>query len=226
MDWTNDAISNYVTFLLGTIFGVIAFFVLRWLDRRRPGKVILLKANEFSLVDINPQVRDKISIIYKSEPIISLYLTTLVLWNAGEEIIEDIKISINFNETKIIETVIDTPFLDRKCSILSRDVNNQIILTIDYLNSRKLYKDKVKIQVFATKPINIKSITGGGRNWGIEFIDRVRLLSQLSEEFIISGAVDALSVTTGWLVVAFIKNLPKFWLLGKIRNEESLYFED
>lgn len=202
--FTPEAIAAYVTFAIGVVVTIIGFFISRWLSRTRPSKVNVLKEDESSLIEINPQVRSEISVTYKGKPANSLFLTSFSIWNGGQEIIDNAEFTMSFQDTDVIEVAVDDPIPDRKQSIKKEVSSNSLKLFIPYLNPEKAYRDKIKIQVFALKPINVSAINGGGRGWTIESIDQVQLFSDISNE--IANVVNAKTISSPTeLTVSFAK---------------------
>jgi len=185
MDWTNlltPEVATYVVFFLGVIFAIIGFLITRWLSRKKPQKVNLLKESESSLVEISEQVRKEIVVTYKGKPANSLFLTTFSMWNSGQEIIDSIAMSFAFRDTEVMEVVIDDPIPDRAKGITKTVSNNKLELSLPYLNPHKEYSDKVRIKIFASNPIIVNNVYGGGRGWVVESIDRVQLISDIANE--------------------------------------------
>lgn len=183
MDWLNEAVSNYVVFLFSIVFGAIGFFITRWLTRKRPKRVKLEKVAESSLIEIDPEVRDEIVVTYKGERANSLYLTVFTMWNTSADVIDGVKVTVEFRDTRVIEVVLDDPFPERASSVVRDDPHNRLELVLPYLNPRKSYRDRVKVKVFALTPIEVKDISGGGRGWAVDFFDRVQFLREATDAF-------------------------------------------
>lgn len=217
MDWskflTPETVATYMVFIAGLIVGLIGFLASRWLARQHPRKITLMKISESSLLEIDPEVRDEIAVMYKNKPTKSLYLTTFILQNAGQEIVDNIEITISFRETEIIEMVLDGPLPKRASWASKPESNDRARFHFSFLNPIKLYNDKVKIKVFSLKPIQVENVSGGGRGWKVEFFDRVQLISDIGEELSLLKPSEYIFPPTMILVMAmriFVKFFPRF----------------
>ena len=215
MDWnkyfTPELITSYVIFFLGAFLSLIGFFLVRWLSRTKPQKVNLLKESESSLVEISQQVKSEIVVTYKGKTANSLFLTTFSMWNGGQEVIDNIEVALDFQDTEVMEVVVDDSILDRAKAIKKTVSNNRLELSLPYLNPHKEYSDKVKIKVFALNPITIKNVYGGGRGWVVESIDRVQLLADISDEVASVASIQNISSPIGLVasvIKAYVRLLP------------------
>ena len=217
MDWskfsTPELITSYVIFFLGALFGLIGFFFSRWLSKTKPQKVNLLKESESSLVEVAQQVKSEIVVTYKGKTANSLFLTTFSMWNSGQQIIDNIAVALDFQDTEVMEVIVDDSIVDRAKNITKTVSNNRLELSLTYLNPHKEYSDKVKIKVFALNPIAIKSVGGGGRGWVVESIDRVQFISDITNEVASVASIQNIS-SPRELVLAvaksYIKLIPTF----------------
>ena len=186
MDWfdflTIEAISNYIVFAIGIILGVVGWLIVRWLTKKRPRKIKLLKIGESTLIEIDPEVRDDVTITYKGKAVQSFYLTTFSLHNAGEEVIDGVEVAIEFQDTEVIEVVLDDQIPGRARPENKEITDSSLKIALPFLNPHKLYKDRVEVKVFSLKPIIVKNVVGGGRGWSVEFFDRVKFQSALASD--------------------------------------------
>ena len=226
MDWskyfTPELITSYVIFFLGAFLSLIGFFFVRWLSRTKPQKVNLLKESESSLVEVSQQVKNEIVVTYKGKTANSLFLTTFSMWNGGQEVIDNIEVALDFQDTEVMEVVVDDSILDRAKGIKKTVSNNRLELSLPYLNPHKEYSDKVKIRVFALNPIAIKNISGGGRGWVVESIDHVQFISDITNEVASISSIQnitsptqlALSIFKSYvkLIPTFLKFTTRLWL--------------
>lgn len=221
MNWsyllTPEAIATYLVFILGIIVTIIAFFIRNLINRAKPKRVKLIKVSESSLVEIDDEFKKDISISYKQKSINSIYLTTFQISNDSEKAIEGIELIINFQTTKILELKKDDPLLKRESEITwqdniwSEDNSSSFTLKFPYLNPEKLYQDKVDFRIISQNPIRVNKIIGGGREWKVEFIDRVKLSEEISNS--ISSSIprtgNSLDLAIG-ITKSIIENVPKF----------------
>jgi len=185
MDWnkflTSEAIATYVVFVLGALFGVVSFFVSRWIGRKRPRKILLVKSGESSLIKVAPNVKDDIVIRYRDKPVESLYLTSFTLRNNSDDVIDDVRIQIEFEDTDVIDVDVVDRILDRASSVTQKS-ESSLEIRLPFLNPGKLYKDGIRVNVIALRPIKVKSVSGGGREWAVEFFDQEKVLRELLDE--------------------------------------------
>ena len=215
--FTPESIATYLVFFLGVLVAIIGFFIQRAINRAKPIKVKLIKVSEESLVKINDEFIKDISISYKQESINSIYLTTFRISNDSEKAIEDVEILVNFQRTKVLELKKDDPLLKRaseitwKDNIWSEDNSSSITLKIPYLNQEKIYQDRVDFRVITQDPIRVYNIIGGGREWKVEFIDRVKLSEEISNS--ISSSIPSTGTKLDLMISigkSIIENIPKF----------------
>ena len=186
MDWfsliTTEAISNYIVFGFGIIFGIIGWLIVRWITRERPTRIKLFKVNENSLIKINPEVKEDVSIRFRGQEVVSAFLTKFRLQNSGSGVIDDLKIVVNFEEAEIFDVIIDDTIPQRLNSMKKNVTDSALQLTLPFLNPHKLYKDIVWIRVFSSNPIVVKKVKGGGRGWMVEYFDIVEIQSELASD--------------------------------------------
>jgi hypothetical protein len=186
MDWnkflTTEAISNYIVFIFAAIFGIIGWFIARWIGRKRPREIILIKVNESSLINIDPEVVDDVVINYKGQPIKSFYLTAFRLHNASNEVIDDVEAVIECNSADVIEAIIQDSLPNRSNSVKNNIGENSIKISLPFLNPKKTYKDTIQLKFFSLAPVKVTGVMGGGREWTVEYFDGVKFLSEISED--------------------------------------------
>lgn len=215
--FTPESIATYLVFFLGVLVAIIGFFIQRAINRAKPMKVKLIKVSEASLVKINDEFKKDISISYKQESINSIYLTTFQISNDSEKAIEDVEILVNFQRTKVLELKKDDPLLKRgseitwQDNIWSEDNSSSFTLKIPYLNQEKIYQDRVGFRVITQDTIRVNNIIGGGREWKVEFIDRVKLSEEISNS--ISSSIPSTGTELDLMIgigKSIIENVPKF----------------
>jgi hypothetical protein len=96
MDWLtwlkNEAISNYLTFLLGVLVTVVGGAISKIINRKKPSIIQVAKLFESSLIDIHPRIREKLTITYDDLPIDSFHEVQFMIQNLGNSPIEDIRL--------------------------------------------------------------------------------------------------------------------------------------
>ena len=92
MDWskffTPEAVATYVTALIGLFFGAIGFFLSRWISRKLPKKVLLMRYGEAELLKVAPDVKNEIRISFKNQPVESLYQTSFEVRNYSDSVLQ------------------------------------------------------------------------------------------------------------------------------------------
>jgi hypothetical protein len=61
------------------------------------------------------------------------------------------------------------------------DPGEGIQVEIPYINSKKLYKDILRLNFFSNEKFEVEQVIGGGRDWSVEYLD-------ISKEFSIISA--------------------------------------
>lgn len=215
--FTPESIATYLVFFLGVFVAIIGFFIQRAINRAKPMRIRLTKVSEASLVKINDEFKKDISISYKQESINSIYLTSFQVSNDSEKAIDDVEIIVNFQRTKVLELKKDDPILKRgseitwRDNIWSEDNSSSFTLKFPYLNQEKIYQDKVGFRVITQDPIRVNNIIGGGREWKVEFIDRVKLSEEISNS--ISSSIPSTGTELDLIIgvaKSIIENVPKF----------------
>lgn len=102
MDWqewlkqqwwfTNEAASNYITFLAGGLVASIVWVIGRIISKKKPSIIRVEKIFDTSLIDIHPRIRDKLKFTYEDHPIEGFYEVQFMVYNSGEAPIEDIEL--------------------------------------------------------------------------------------------------------------------------------------
>lgn len=197
---SDEAIATYAVFLAGVLVTILGWLLSRYLNRKRPRQVKLLRTEERSLLEISPALRDHVKVHYKEQETKSIFFTQFQLQNSGDEIIENIKLIAKLSEAKIFGSTVIDPILDRKEPTEISFQDNNLHVQLPYINPKRLYNDKVIIEVLSEKPLKILEIQGGGREWIASHIDLVGLELQLNKELMsiqmgggIGGAIEAIS---------------------------------
>lgn len=180
--FTPETIATVIGVALGAILSTLGWIIVRWLNRKKPRTIQMIKWSETSLLEIKSEVKKDVVITYKGKPVETLYLSEFVFRNNGSETIDDVE--INFDVVgDIIETHVENSLPKRtaKAETISQE---NIQITIPFLNPEKLYDDKVRVRLFSLTPLSVKKVSGGGREWKVEFIDRNKLVSEFSDDLL------------------------------------------
>ncbi|MBW4465976.1 MAG: hypothetical protein KME07_11130 [Pegethrix bostrychoides GSE-TBD4-15B] len=196
----NEAFSNYVLFILGIIVGIIGWLIVRFLTRRRPQIIEVVKKEQVSLLNIDSQVEKDIKLEYKGNLVNSLYRTSLDLFNQGEETIKDFTLTIKTDtqdlQNKVLEKLIvdssDNEIQDANVSLSGKNIE----MTIKFLNPFKQYRDQLKLYIFSSSPIKIRDAKGRGPGWGVLYFDQVEYEKELEDSF-------AKAISGGWYNFAY-----------------------
>ncbi|MBI5081194.1 MAG: hypothetical protein HZB17_07840 [Chloroflexi bacterium] len=179
--FTPEAIATYVVFLAGVVITIIGFLVSRWLSRRKPAKIKVVKVSATVLVNIDPTVKSEISILYKGHPVESLYMTEFKIHNGGLDIVDSVNLKIEFKETTILDVNKVDPIPSRETYL--EILPDSLIVRFAYINPQSLYKEKISLRLFSREPLQVNKIEGGGRGWIVEFFDYADLLDHIEKEF-------------------------------------------
>jgi hypothetical protein len=210
---TVEAISNYITFALGIIFGILGWLFVRWLGRKKPRIVRVAKVREISLLEVDSAIKDEVSIAYKGNSIESLYLNEFVIQNSSDETIDDVEIVIHFDNSGIIEVHKEDPILKRNSMITKSNAGDELQIIVPYINEEKLYKDLISITVFSLNPLRPIEVTGGGRGWSVSFFDRIQLTTDIANELtdeLLAYGPDVMLRNPLGALWALLRLVPKF----------------
>jgi len=100
----------------------------------------MIVTSESLLVNVNPEIKQDVSVTYKKNPIESLYLTVFSVFNESNNIINNVDIEFEMKDTIILNYSIENSIPTRKSIASTCENKNGINLQIPYLNSKKLYK--------------------------------------------------------------------------------------
>jgi len=188
----NEAISNYVTFGLGILVTAIIWLIQRWLSKKRPRRILVMRTSETSLVSVDSTVNtEDLQITFRGKLATSVYFTKFRIVNDSEEIIDSPKIEIVFEQGQILEArVVDTLIDRNSTNILMLPESQKVSIELKYLNPNRLYKDGPQVQIFSSDRLVVKEVIGGGREWRANYVDFASEIQQ---------ALDKIKIGTGFL---------------------------
>lgn len=143
------------------ISGIVIFF-----SNRKGNRIIVTRISETDQIKVSPSGYSNLEILYKGEPIKgNLVLNTLHIANRGNKIVDNLIICIN-----IFPNIGQIDFLEINASdplektLISQE-NNNCIISRDFLNPLKKYKDEqIILHIISNIPLDF-SIKGGGKDW-------------------------------------------------------------
>ena len=97
-------------------------------------------------------------------------------------IISDIDIKIVFSGSKIIDVGMDDPMPKRNTIVSTFPDVEECRINISFLNQWKLYRDQMEFNIFTLEPIEIINISGGGRDWKVEWFDKPKLSNDFFDD--------------------------------------------
>ncbi len=163
-----------VVIALIALAGSVVLGLARWLKRRRPKKLKMLLENPVSTIKIKyAHDKNDFVITFKEMRVESLYCTPLLLYNTGQDTIDDVQLKVKFSHDSILYLHPDNSLSpnDIEC-VYEPDLKYQI--PIRFVRSKNLYGDAVRIEIYSKEPFKICSVVGGGRDWGVEFFNSER----------------------------------------------------
>src|SRR3989304_1439133 len=185
LDFLNDqVIATYVVAILALLSSLLGFFIARWSGRNKPKEIIVSKEKEISLVAIDKRIKDEIHINFGPHNVGSIYMTHFSVINRSEEIVKDVKFTLNWNTSNLLRVLTNDNNPERKDKTSILYDNRKFEINIPYINSNKLYKDKIVIEVYSEEKVNVSGILGGGPLWGIKFFDAYEYKKELVKGFI------------------------------------------
>lgn len=194
INWlTNDVISNYIIFVVGLIVGLIVEVIRVRLQKRKPSIIEVQREKETSLISISPEARKRLQIIYsqkESKVINELQQVTLRVENRGEQPIQNVDIGAllaNADSESLLEVIVEDPlWVNRETESGLRytpDGDLVVWMTVSFINPYKDYNDSLKIQIYSSKAIIIKTVVGGGLGWSAKYFDKVNYNEKLEAVF-------------------------------------------
>ena len=209
---TSEAISNYIVCIGGIIAGVVGWLLVRWITRKRPRIIRLVRVSGVSLLEVDSEVKDDIAISYQGEPVSSLHRTEFLIKNASDQTIDDVEMTIYFQASGLIDVDVQDSVAQRGTTATIVGSDDRMKVVLPFINSEKLYDDAVRIRTLSLNPIEVTKVTGGGREWKVEFVDRQRIITELADELIdeLSVHTPAALVRNPWLILqVYIRVAPK-----------------
>ena len=186
MNWlTNEAISNYIVFVLGVAAGILAEIIRSYLRKRRVSIVRVEREKSSSLLSLSPEARKRIKITYargkETTQIDELWQTTFRIFNRGDKPISTIEVGIILEGdvySYLLETIVEDHLLynERKSRVdLRYTKDGQLMLWVqtDFLNPAGMHNDEIKLEVYSSEPLQIRQVLGGGMGWSVRYFDRV-----------------------------------------------------
>ncbi|MGJ5632526.1 hypothetical protein [Nostoc sp. CALU 1950] len=185
MNWSelkNEAISNYIVFVLGVIVGVLGWIITQYISRKKPQVIEVVKGEETSVVEVDSNIKQDIKIEYKGNPVQSLYRTAYYILNRGESTIDNIKFEIQIEDQTqnnvLYSVILDDsakPLLGATTNVQTVTVGKQeILVNLDFLNPYSGYKEKITLDVYSSSPFQTLTARGRGRGWNVKYFDQIK----------------------------------------------------
>ncbi|EDX72972.1 hypothetical protein MC7420_2590 [Coleofasciculus chthonoplastes PCC 7420] len=178
----NEAFSNYVVFFAGILVASVGWAIGNYLSRKKPQIIGVNKVSESSLLEIDRQIKKNIKVEYMGKSINSLYQTSFHIFNRGDVTIDNINLQIYIEDASLTNNIINYWVADQYDNQLlnaSSLLQDGIEIKIDFLNSLKLYKEKIIINVYSSQPLKIKDARGRGKGWRVEYFDQIKYGEEL-----------------------------------------------
>ena len=184
-DIFSEAVSNYITFAAGIVFGLIAWAVQSWFRRKRPSVVRMELTDSASLLEVAPVVRNELHIAYQGNTITELHQATFHIFNRGENIVDNVQLSLMIKaENALLKSALTDPISSRQSTLNVGTVTMgkaEIGIAIPFLNPYKDFHDSLVVRIYAPQKVEVEGVSGGGRGWTSEFADRAAYLSDVQE---------------------------------------------
>jgi len=194
INWlTNDAVSNYIVFIMGLIAGLVAEIIRTRLQKRKPSIIEVRKEKETSLISVSPEARKRLQITYSHKEarlINELQQVTLRVENIGEQPVQNVEIGVVLEDAdsdNLLEIIVEDPLWNSRESKTdlryTPDGDLGIWICASFVNPYKEYQDTLEIQIYSSKAINIKHAVGGGLGWSVSYFDKVAYRADVEAEF-------------------------------------------
>jgi hypothetical protein len=209
---TSEAISNYIVFIGGIIAGVVGWLLVRWVTRKRPRIIRIVKVSGTPLLEVDSEVKDDIAISYRGDSVTSLHRTDFSVENASNQTIDDVEVTIHFRNPGLMDVDVKDNIAQRGTTATIVDSGDRLKVLLPFINSEKLYDDEVRIRTLSRNSVEVTEVTGGGREWKVEFVDRQRIIAELTDELIdeLSVHTPVALVRNPWLILqVYIRVAPK-----------------
>jgi hypothetical protein len=215
----------------GWVFGVAGLisFIISWIRRARPPKVVVQVIEEVSLVDIHPSQRHRITIAYRNdqgdqEVTQSLHQKVLVIYNNGTS---DILVPVSFTlrlhrpDRKFFHLVSDDVKIDAQnyTDDLTKPYTD-VRIDLPYLNSFNEHKHFLKLYLISENEINVELINAQGKGWSALFVPRDKVAPEyMQKQSIARGLLLAgmyASLVLGLVLVLYILVHSRISTVGEI----------
>jgi hypothetical protein len=203
MNWPeffkNEAISNYIVFILGILVGILGWLIAQYISRKKPQVIGVVKIEEESVLKIDSNVQQDIVIEYKGSPVRSLYRTKYRILNRGESVIDnaqfEIQIALKNGGEILYYAIVDESGKSLSGATASNTQGTarkkEIQVSLDFLNSYSGYKERVVLDVYSSQLFQTISASGRGRGWTVKYFDQVQYDDEISSTtyFLLSGSI-------------------------------------
>lgn len=177
---SNEALSNYVVFLLGLVAaGSISLARRLW---KKGDLVEVERQATASLLELSDRARERLEITYEGRSIDSFHETQFSLPSRASKVIEDIELKLELDPARrqdLYEISVEDPLggtgrppVSVECVVEEGD-SHHLHINISFLNLYREHKDEVAIRVYAPFEVTAVRAYGGGRGWSARYIDRV-----------------------------------------------------
>ncbi len=219
MNWPeffkNEAISNYIVFVLGIFVGILGWLIAQYISRKKPQVVDVIRIEEESVLEIDSNIKQDIVIEYKGSPVKSLYRTEYRILNRGESVIDNVQIGIQV-DTQQVNDILYYIVLDDLGKVLSGATasntsgasgKQEIQVNLDFLNPYSGYKERVALSVYSSQPFQTLPASGRGRGWTVKYLDQIQYNDDISSTVYIlfSGTIVDKILAIGDLALKKIK---------------------
>jgi hypothetical protein len=214
LEWLRvEAYSNYLVFLTGLIFGILAAFI-RHFFRKRP-RVEVSRIKQGELFRYSSDIAESLSISYKENIVKELHGTELVIRNLGNAVLENIRLHITLapelEPFELLEFSIgDETDPARRASIavksgpLKDNGEAPVELAIPYLNNFSDHEDLLTVKIYSDRAIKISNLQGGGAGWSAKYFDKYGVWKKFESEVSNnSGFINVTYWTIRTLIVRF-----------------------
>lgn len=202
-------VKSPITAYVGALVSFAVPFLVRWLNRFRPKRIICRELRVDNLLRVGQDVSRKIEIKFAGNLIGALWIYEFEVTNPTNENIDNIGLLVNFGQgCHILEKDFRvTPQSAEQFQVqLDHDGKSKCKVNIDCLNSSKHHGHKVIVKFHCDDEINRVTIQGMGKGWSVVH-KRFKLPRSLGEFFFKSlTRLETLTiyVVVGWVVIAAI----------------------
>ncbi len=164
--WPTTIAASLLTGFLGSL--------LTWyVNRKKPHHAVVKRIQSESLTTIAPNFRKNVKVYYVEKEVTELSSITLRIENAGDSILKNLLIILDFG----VDTRILGFSATESLATAKKIEENKLQVEIPGLNSYRLYEESVVLGMICDGPVSDLKVSGRGEDWVATYNPKFELLS-------------------------------------------------